>query len=263
MDAAETIKSCCAALYEQDWVKVLLGDSFHPGGLKLTERLGEMLGLGPGVRVLDVAAGRGSSALFLARRFGCEVAGTDLSAEMAREAEEAAQAEGLGHLVSFRQGDAERLPFEQGAFDALLCECAFCTFPDKRTAAVEFARVLRPGGRAGISDLTRNGGLPDELESLLAWVACIADARPVEEYARYLREAGFEGFQLEPHDESLVQMVSDIRARLIGAQILAGLKKIALPAGVDLDQAQSIARSAVQAIQEGRLGYALITGERH
>ena len=50
----------------------------------------------------------------------------------------------------------------------VVCECAFCTFPDKSRAAAEFARVLRSGGRVGISDLTRSGELPGELDGLLA-----------------------------------------------------------------------------------------------
>jgi hypothetical protein len=55
----EALKSCRAALYGSDWARLLLGDAFHPGGLALTERLGTLLDLGPGVRLLDVAAGRG------------------------------------------------------------------------------------------------------------------------------------------------------------------------------------------------------------
>ena len=68
--SATEIKTCCASLYESDWTRLLLGDSFHPGGLNLTERLGELLDLGPGQRVLDVAAGVGTSAIFLARLRG-------------------------------------------------------------------------------------------------------------------------------------------------------------------------------------------------
>jgi cyclopropane fatty-acyl-phospholipid synthase-like methyltransferase len=68
--SAADLKACCATLYESDWAKLLLGDSFHPGGLQLTERLGTMLQLQPGMVVLDVASWPGSSALFLAERFG-------------------------------------------------------------------------------------------------------------------------------------------------------------------------------------------------
>src|SRR5262249_24512830 len=71
------IKSCCATLYQSDLVGRLLGDSFHPGGEALTIRLGELLQLGPDSSVLDVASGQGTSAILLARRFGCRVLGID------------------------------------------------------------------------------------------------------------------------------------------------------------------------------------------
>ena len=64
------LKACCANLYESEWAKLLLGDSFHPGGLQMTERLGVLLQLQPGMVVLDIASGIGSSAVFLAERFG-------------------------------------------------------------------------------------------------------------------------------------------------------------------------------------------------
>src|SRR5260370_37338424 len=73
----ETLKQCCAKLYESDLAKILLGDSFHPGGLRLTERLGSLLHLTQQSRVLDVASGKGTTALYLAERFGCHVVGID------------------------------------------------------------------------------------------------------------------------------------------------------------------------------------------
>ncbi len=151
------LKSCCAALYQSDFARMLLGDSFHPGGLRLTARLGEQLRLGPNARVLDVASGTGESALFLARQFGCQVVGVDFGSQSVKEAKSRAGAAQVDHLLSFVQGDAEHLDFPDGGFDAVVCECAFCTFPDKRAATSEFARVLRPGGLVGMSDLTRSG----------------------------------------------------------------------------------------------------------
>jgi hypothetical protein len=65
------VKQCCANLYESDFAKLLLGESFHPGGLKLTERLGQLLQLSPHSRVLDVASGTGISPFALAETFGC------------------------------------------------------------------------------------------------------------------------------------------------------------------------------------------------
>lgn len=168
MSDSDTIKQCCAALYQSDLARLLLGESFHPGGLRLTRRLGELLELGPGRRVLDVASGTGESAVILARQFGCAVTGIDFGAGNVAESTARAEAEGLADQIHFHTGDAEKLATFDASFDAVICECAFCTFPNKRAAAAEFARVLTPGGRVGLSDLTRSGPLSPELDNLLA-----------------------------------------------------------------------------------------------
>ena len=255
-DASE-LKTCCAAAYQSDWARLLLGDSFHPGGLALTERLGGLLGLGPGQRVLDVAAGQGASAIFLAQRFGCAVVGVDYGGDSMRKATEAAARAGMADLVSFEQGDAERLSFADGVFDALICECAFCTFPDKRAAASEFRRVLRPGGQVGLSDLTRAGAVPPDLQGLLAWIACIAAAQPLDEYARYLTDAGLAVGLVEPHDDALGSLVQEIRTKLLGAELLVKLKKLDLPTA-NFEQAKALARAAAEAVKAGRFGYATL-----
>jgi ubiquinone/menaquinone biosynthesis C-methylase UbiE len=255
-EAAE-LKSCCAAVYQSDWARLLLGESFHPGGLALTERLGQLLGLGPGQRVLDVAAGKGASAIFLAQRFGCEIVGVEYGTDAVRQATAAAEAAALSDLVHFQQGDAEHLPFMGAQFDAVVCECAFCTFPDKPAAAAEFARVLRPGGKVGLSDLTRNGAAPEALQGLLAWVAYLGDARPTEEYVDYLTSAGLTVDRVEPHDDALSELVRDIRAKLLGAELLVRLRQIDLP-GADLGQAKALARAAADAVKAGQFGYAIV-----
>lgn len=260
IDSAD-LKGCCAAVYQSDFARLLLGDSFHPGGLALTESLGVLLDLKPGVRVLDVASGKGTSAIFLAGRFGCDVVGLDFSEVNVDTASRTAAESGVSHLVSFRQGDAERLPFDAASFDALICECAFCTFPNKGIAAAEFARVLRQGGRVGVSDLTRSGPLPNELGGLLAWVSCIADARPISEYVEYLEGAGLRTGVVEPHDHVLAQMVRDVRGRLLGAELMVKLRKLDLP-GVDFESAKSTAAAAAEAVKNGLLGYSIVTAVR-
>jgi SAM-dependent methyltransferase len=253
----ETLKQCCAKLYESDLSRVLLGDSFHPGGLKLTERVGALLHLRPESRILDVASGKGTTALFLAERFGCHVVGIDYSGQNIAYASHLASAKGLSSLVRFERGDAEGLRFPDKSFDAIICECAYCTFPNKADAAREFARVLHLGGRVGLSDLTRGPALPKELDGLLAWVSCIADAQPVDQYADYLRCAAFELEKVELHDEALTEMVQQIRMKLLSAEVLVGLKKLALP-NVDFTSAKQMAQRALRATQQGQLGYAVL-----
>jgi len=261
MSVASAVKACCADLYAGDWAQLLLGDSLHPGGVALTERLGDLLRLGPGARVLDVASGRGSSAMHLARHFGCSVLGLDYGAENVTRARDDGVRAGLRGSVSFSAGDAERLPCADAAFDAVVCECAFCTFPDKAAAAAEMGRVLRPGGVAGLADLVRRAPLPPGLEDLLAWIACIADARPAEEYIRHLEVAGLELVTLEDHDEALLEMVRSVRRRLLSAEVVARLKGMQLP-GVDFASAREMARTAERAVLDGKLGYALILARK-
>jgi SAM-dependent methyltransferase len=148
------VKACCATGYSSDLVTLLLGSSYHPGGMKLTRRLLDAIGLQAGERLVDVACGVGASSLLAARDYGALVDGVDLSDANVKLAAGAAVATDLADRATFHHGDAEALPLGDGSWDAVICECALCTFPDKATAAREMARVLRPGGRLGISDIT-------------------------------------------------------------------------------------------------------------
>jgi arsenite methyltransferase len=255
------IKACCAAAYGQDAVALLLGESYHPGGLALTRRLAQALGLRPGRHVIDVASGLGTTARLLAAEFGATVDGVDLGQSAVERARSAAEAAGLTAAVQFRVGDAERLPLPGGLADAVVCECALCTFPDKAAAAAEFARVLRPGGRAGITDVTvADGGLPGELTTLTAWVACIADARPVSQYTDILAAAGLRTVRVERHDDALARMIDQIEARLAMLRMTDPGRLTA--AGVNVDAVLHYTALARQAAADGLLGYALLVAEK-
>ena len=257
----EMLKRCCSSAYESEFAGRLLGDSYHPGGLDLSRRLGILLDLRPGLRLLDVASGKGESAILLAKEFGCEVIGIDFGPQNVADATARAAAAGMSSLVTFREADAEHMDFPEAVFDRVICECAFCTFPDKNAAAREFSRVLRPDGRIGISDLTRRGPVPAELSGLLSWIACIADARPISELMAAFESASFQVTTVEAHDNCLLQMARDVQSKLFGLELLVGLKKLDLP-GVDMTQANQFARSAITAIQQGAFGYSVIIADR-
>ena len=256
--AATEIKSCCAAAYSSAAARFLLGDSFHPGGRELTSRLIRRLGVGTGSAVVDVASGPGTSALLLAREIDCNVVGVDLSPTSVAAATGAAAQAGLTGQVRFMIGDAEALPLEDASMDGALCECALCTFPDKDAAAAELARVLRKGGRLVLADIVAQPErLPDELRSLTAWVACVADARSADELSALLDRAGFAIESVERHDDALARLLDAVDARLRVAAL-------AWPdlLGDRLDQGRELVRAAREALGRGDLGYASILARR-
>ena len=255
------VKQCCANLYGSEAARFLLGDSFHPGGVELTGRLAQLARVTKNSVVLDVASGKGTSAFYLAETVGCRVVGIDLSLTNVEQASAEATTRGLDDRASFLSGDAERLPFDAATFDAIICECAFCTFPDKRRAAGEFARVLRPGGTVSISDLTRTPAPLPELDDLLAWIACIGDAQPLEQYGAWLTEAGFAVEATERHDSCLIDMVNSVRSKLLVADVLKGLGKLSVPE-LDTGQAKQFAHAAFRAVQSGKLGYGVLVARK-
>jgi SAM-dependent methyltransferase len=116
-----------------------------------SELLCEAVDLRAGERVLDVACGNGNASLAAARRF-CQVVGVDFVPALLESARLRADAEGLE--ATFQEGDAEKLPFPEGSFDAVLSTCGAMFAPDQEQAAGELLRVCRPGGRIGMVNWT-------------------------------------------------------------------------------------------------------------
>lgn len=261
MTTPAQVKACCAAAYSTDLVALLLGGSYHPGGQALTRRLAAVMGLRSGQSVLDVASGRGTSTLTIARDYGATVVGVDLSAPNVALANDAAESAGLSECADFRVGDAEKLPVPDESVDAVVCECALCTFPNKAAAAREFARALRPGGRVGITDVTVDPDrLPAELTTLSAWVACVADARPATEYADILASAGLRVTRIERHDAAIGRMIDQIEARLEFLRLTARARIESY--GIDVERSRPVLEAARAAVADGVLGYALLVAEK-
>jgi ubiquinone/menaquinone biosynthesis C-methylase UbiE len=118
------------------------------------ESLCEAVDVEAGSRVLDVACGNGNAALAAARRF-CRVTGLDYVPELLKRAEERARVERLE--LETVEGDAERLPFADATFDAVLSTYGVMFAPDQERAAHELVRVAKPGGKIGLANWTPDG----------------------------------------------------------------------------------------------------------
>ncbi len=118
------------------------------------ENLCEAVDLRSGQRVLDVAAGNGNATLAAARRFA-DVLSTDYVGALLERGRERAKAEHLP--VTFREADAEALPFADASFDTVLSTFGVMFTPHQEQAASELLRVCRPGGKIGLANWTPEG----------------------------------------------------------------------------------------------------------
>jgi SAM-dependent methyltransferase len=127
------------------------------------EELCEALDLRSHQKLLDVAAGNGNVSLAAARRW-CEVVATDYVPALLDRARERADAERLS--ITFREADAEALPFEGGSFDVVVSTFGVMFTPDQDRAAAELLRVCRRGGKIGLANWTPEGFIGQLFKSI-------------------------------------------------------------------------------------------------
>ena len=118
------------------------------------EQLCEAADLRSGQKVLDVAAGNGNASLAAARRW-CDVVASDYVPALLERAHERATADRLA--MTFREADAEALPFDDESFDAVLSTFGVMFTPNQERAAAELVRVCKPGGKIGLANWTPDG----------------------------------------------------------------------------------------------------------
>jgi len=188
--------------------------------------------------------------------FGCRMVGLDYSLRSITEAQ-AQHAEGACFVV----GDAERLPFGDGEFDAVIVECSLCLFPDKTTAVGEIGRVLKPGARVGIADFALERSLPAATSNLPAWAACVTGASTTDGYCQLMGAANFGEIGVTDASWALTELVERLDRMsfmLDLAHAVGGV--IHLP--VTSAQARNFLQEAQHWITDGLVKYIFLTGRR-
>ncbi len=162
----------------------------HMGGVKATRELAELCRIAEGSRVLDVGCGVGISACFLAKEFGCEVVGIDISEKMVEKSYERARRKKVEGKVKFLMADAQNLPFEDNYFDAVLGESVNVFIEDKKKAISEYIRVVKSGGYVGFNEATWIKPPPKDLADYLSLALGGAYFLTPDEWKNLLKEAG-------------------------------------------------------------------------
>ncbi|HZD80349.1 MAG TPA: arsenite methyltransferase [Actinomycetota bacterium] len=169
-----------------------------------------------GERVLDLGSGGGIDVILSARRVGPSgiAYGLDMTDEMLELARRNAAEAGVGN-ARFLKGYMEEIPLPDQSVDVVISNCVINLSTDKPRVFDEMARVLRPSGRIGISDIVSADDLtPQQRAERGSYVGCIAGALSFAEYEAELTRAGFGSIELVPTHEVTDGMVSAIvRAR--------------------------------------------------
>jgi|WetSurMetagenome_2_1015567.scaffolds.fasta_scaffold270389_2 arsenite methyltransferase len=168
--------------------------------------------------VLDLGSGAGFDCFLAASRVGSEgrVIGVDMTPEMLDKARENAR-KGLYRNVEFRLGEIENLPVADASVDVIISNCVINLSVDKNRVFQEAFRALKPGGRLMVSDLVLLKSLPAKLmESVEAYVGCVAGALPKADYIAGIKAAGFKDVEIVAENTfPLENIVDDSAAKAI------------------------------------------------
>jgi SAM-dependent methyltransferase len=162
-----------SSTYDAQW---LIESDMGPHPLWLLEDLAQDLDLRPGMRVLDLACGKGATSVFLAREFGARVWAADLWVSPDENAA-TFEAHGVGDQVTALKAEAHALPFARGFFDVIVCIDAYEYFGTADGYLAYLTSYLKPGGQLGIAtpamrrEVRELGRIPEHIRACVGWEA--------------------------------------------------------------------------------------------
>jgi sarcosine/dimethylglycine N-methyltransferase len=166
-------------------------EDFHSLGRLATIALIDLAQISAGDRVLDAGTGIGGTARLIAGERGARVTAVDLTPEYCEVATWLNDEVGLGDMIDVRTADVTELPFEAGAFDVVVSQHVQMNIADKRSLYAEARRVLAPGGRLALWDVTAGPGGPLHLPVPWANTAEQSHLVTPDRLAELVRDAGF------------------------------------------------------------------------
>ena len=194
--SAEQIFSAVAARHiaHEDITQAVLSahDQDHYGGTEAVDRLMAQAAITAQDHVLDVCAGMGGPARYIAWKTGCQVTGLDLTASRVIGAQALTAAAHLTEQVRFVHGNALEMPFDPAQFTCIISQEAFAHIPNKRQLIGQCERALAPGGRMVFSDIMSHQALGRPDAQKLFDGMRFSDIATLGDYQQWFADAGMQ-----------------------------------------------------------------------
>ena len=227
--SAEQIFSAVAARHiaHEDITQAVLSahDQDHYGGTEAVDRLMAQAAITAQDHVLDVCAGMGGPARYIAWKTGCQVTGLDLTASRVIGAQALTAAAHLTEQVRFVHGNALEMPFDPAQFTCIISQEAFAHIPNKRQLIGQCERALAPGGRMVFSDIMSHQplGRPDA-QKLFDGMR-FSEIATLGDYQQWFADAGMQWVQSIDLSEEWTRILVDRHAmyRSLESQTVARL----------------------------------------
>ena len=226
--SAEQIFSAVAARHiaREDITQAVLSahDQDHYGGTDAVDRLMVQAAITADDHVLDVCAGMGGPARYIAWKTGCKVTGLDLTASRVAGAQALTEAARLGAQVDFVHGNALEMPFDPAQFTCIISQEAFAHIPHKRQLIGQCERALKPGGRMVFSDIMSHQTLSSPDAQQLYDGMRFSEIATLADYQHWFADVGMTGLDPDTRfDQHKANIKSNRFAHQYGLQLLPAI----------------------------------------
>jgi len=230
-DCSCTIEKCDIFDFMAKYVGLSV---LHPGGFISTNKLLDTFKLDDNKKVLDIACGKGTTSILIAKKFGCKVVGIDICPDLIEQAKKISKRNKVDNLIDFQVADATQLPFNDNEFDISIAQAMLVLIDNKESVIKEALRVIKPTGLAGWIELTWQQNPTEYFMQQVSSVICaycMLNVRISEEWDKLFSHCGayelqtnvysmhFSGFPGMIKDEGLSNSIRVIGKYLTDSKI--------------------------------------------
>ncbi len=184
--------------YQSDSEPIL--DASHRTVEKMVEKLPQLT---PESKVIDIGAGYGGSARYMAKTFGCQVECLNISEKENEKNIQKNKEQGLDHLINVYQGNFEEIPYKDETFDVVWCQDSILHSGNKKAVFQEVARVLKKGGHFIFTDPMQIDNCPEGVIDPVLKRIHLDSMGSVGKYREYAKDFGLQEVEVEEHPKLL------------------------------------------------------------